>query len=420
MIFSLTFNSLAISLFSEKKFESNLNFSKRIKGTLYSPTMKIAAEAKSLIENGEDIIDLTVGEPDLPTPQNIKEAGIKAIENNFTKYTSNVGIIELREAISNKLKNDNSISYSTEEIIVSNGAKQSIFTAIQTIVDEGDEVIFSSPYYVSYPEMVKIAGGVSVIIPTDESTDFKITPSKLGSYITSKTKLLILCNPSNPTGAVYSKEELIKLAEVIRNKDILILSDEIYEKLIYDELKYFSIASIDEKIKERTITINGCSKSYSMTGWRIGYAAANQEIISAMAKYQSHNTGNASSISQAAALEALIGNQDSVLFAKNEFEKRRNYFWDEINLIDRISCYKPIGAFYLFPNVSKYFGKSFDCFEIQNSSDFSTFLLRYAKVATVPGIGFGAEGYIRISYSTSLEKLQIAAERIKEATSKLK
>lgn len=382
--------------------------------------MKIAAEAKLLIENGEDIIDLTVGEPDLPTPQNIKDAGIKAIQNNFTKYTTNVGTIELRKAICEKLKNDNSLYFSTDEIIVSNGAKQSIFTAIQTVVDADDEVIFSSPYYVSYPEMVKIAGGVSVIIPTDESTEFKITPKQLDAAITSKTKLLIICNPSNPTGSVYSKEELIELAEVIRNKNILILSDEIYEKLVYDDFKYFSFASIDENIKERTITINGCSKTYSMTGWRIGYAAANKEIVNAMAKYQSHNTGNASSISQLAALEALTGNQDSVSFAQNEFEKRRNYFWNELISIEGISCYKPKGAFYFFPNVQSLFGKSVDSFVIQNSIDFSTFLLRYAKVATVPGIGFGAEGYIRISYSSSIEKLKLAAERIKEAVKKLK
>lgn len=382
--------------------------------------MKIAAEAKLLIENGEDIIDLTVGEPDLPTPQNIKDAGIKAIQNNFTKYTTNVGTIELRKAICEKLKNDNSLYYSPDEIIVSNGAKQSIFTAIQTVVDADDEVIFSSPYYVSYPEMVKIAGGVSVIIPTDESTEFKITPQQLDAAITSKTKLLIICNPSNPTGSVYSKEELIELAEVIRNKNILILSDEIYEKLVYDDFKYFSFASIDENIKERTITINGCSKTYSMTGWRIGYTAANKEIINAMAKYQSHNTGNASSISQLAAFEALTGNQDSVSFAQNEFEKRRNYFWNELISIEGISCYKPKGAFYFFPNVQSLFGKSVDSFVIQNSIDFSTFLLRYAKVATVPGIGFGAEGYIRISYSSSIEKLKLATERIKEAVKKLK
>lgn len=382
--------------------------------------MKIAAEAKLLIENGEDIIDLTVGEPDLPTPQNIKDAGIKAIQNNFTKYTTNVGTLELRKAICEKLKNDNSLYFSSDEIIVSNGAKQSIFTAIQTVVDADDEVIFSSPYYVSYPEMVKIAGGVSVIIPTDESTEFKITPKQLDAAITSKTKLLIICNPSNPTGSVYSKEELIELVEVIRNKNILILSDEIYEKLVYDDFKYFSFASIDENIKERTITINGCSKTYSMTGWRIGYAAAKKEIINAMAKYQSHNTGNASSISQLAALEALTGNQDSVSFAQNEFGKRRNYFWNELISIDGISCYKPKGAFYFFPNVQSLFGKSVDSFVIQNSIDFSTFLLRYAKVATVPGIGFGAEGYIRISYSSSIEKLKLATERIKEAVKKLK
>ena len=393
--------------------------SKRINNISYSPTMKIANEAKQLIEKGENIIDLTVGEPDFSTPENIKQAAIKAIENNFTKYTNNVGIVELRKAIAHKLKVENKLEYSTDEIIVSSGAKQSIFLAIQSIVEDGDEVIFSSPYYVSYPEMINIAGGKSVIIPTDESTEFKITPEKLNKAITSKTKLLIICNPSNPTGTVYTKEEILNLAKEIENKNIFILSDEIYEKIIFDNLEYFSFASSSKSLKEKTITINGCSKSYSMTGWRLGYAAANKDIINAMAKYQSHNTGNASSISQAAALEALTGNQNSVVLFKNEFEKRRNFLFDELTSIEGLVCYKPKGAFYIFPNIKNFIGKVYNNFEIKNSIDFSTFLLREGKVATVPGIGFGAEGYIRISYSTSIDKLKIAVMRIKEALSKL-
>lgn len=381
--------------------------------------MKIANEAKLLIEKGEDIIDLTVGEPDFPTPDNIKQAAIKAIENNFTKYTNNIGILELRKAIAHKLKIENNLQYSPDEIIVSNGAKQSIFLAIQSIVDEGDEVIFSSPYYVSYPEMINIAGGKSIIITTNESTEFKITPEKLNNVITDKTKLLIICNPSNPTGTVYTKKEILGLVEVIENKNIFILSDEIYEKIIFDNLEYFSFARASEIIKEKTITINGCSKTYSMTGWRLGYAAANKEIIAAMAKYQSHNTGNASSISQAAALEALTGNQNSVVLFKNEFEKRRNFLFDEFSKIEGLICYNPKGAFYIFPNIKNFIGRTYNNFEIKNSVDFSTFLLHEGKVATVPGIGFGAEGYIRISYSTSLKNLDEAVKRIKLALKKL-
>lgn len=396
-----------------------MSVSKKIENISYSPTMEIAAEAKKLNDKGEDIIDLTVGEPDFPTPENIKSAAINAIKNNFTKYTNNVGTLELRKAICNKLSKENNIDYTPDEIIVSSGAKQSIFLAIQTLVDVDDEVIFSSPYYVSYPEMIKVAGGKSVIIPTSENTGFKISPFQLENSINYKTKLLIICNPSNPTGSVYSKKEILELCEVIENKNIFILCDEIYEKLVYDDFEYFSFAATNKKIKEKTITINGCSKSYSMTGWRLGYTAANIEIIKGMAKYQSHNTGNASSISQAAALEALTGNQDSVLFAKKEFERRRNFLFNELIKINGINCYKPDGAFYLFPNIKNFFGKKFNEYEIKSSIDFSSFLLNEAKVATVPGIGFGLDGYIRISYSTSMENLKEAVERIKNAISKI-
>ena len=268
--------------------------------------------------------------------------------------------------------------------------------------------------------MVKIAGGKSVVIPTDEKTGFKITAEMLSKSLTEKTKLLIVCNPSNPTGSVYSKDEILKLSEVIEGKDIFILSDEIYEKIIYDNFEYFSFASASKKIKERTITINGCSKTYSMTGWRLGYAAANSEIIKAMAKYQSHNTGNTSSISQAAALEALTGDQTFVKHIKKEFEKRRDYLHEELSSIENLICFKPSGAFYFFPNVKRFFGKTFSGKEIKNSEDLSLFLLQNGKVATVPGTAFGLDGYIRISYSTSIENLIEATKRIKESLSLLK
>jgi aspartate aminotransferase len=381
--------------------------------------MKVAAEAKELKMRGENIIDLTVGEPDFPTPQNVKEAAVKAINNNFTKYTNNVGTVELREAIAAKLKRDNGLIYTPAEIIVSAGAKQSIYNAIQALVCVDEEAIISSPYYVSYPEMVSLAHGKSVIIPANESNGFKITAEQLESAITEKTKLLILCNPCNPTGTAYTKSELEKLVKVIEDKRIYILSDEIYEKIIYGDFNFFSVAAISEKVKNKTVTINGHSKAYSMTGWRLGYAAGPAEIINAMSKYQSHSTGNASSISQAAALEALIGQQDTVESARMEFERRRNFLYESLTSIKGLTCYKPEGAFYLFPNVSAFFHKSADVLRIENSFDLSMYLLYKAKVATVPGSAFGTEGYIRISYSTSMENLVEGTKRIKTALDNL-
>ena len=299
-----------------------LNLSKRINKITVSPTMKIAQQAIEMKARGENLIDLTVGEPDFPTPQNIKEAAIKSIENNFTKYTINSGIYELRKAISEKLRLENKLEYKPEEIIVSSGAKQSIFNAILAIVEDDDEVIIPAPYYVSYPHIVSLSNGKSVFIHTDEKTEFKITPEQLKNAITDKTKLLILCNPSNPTGSLYSRKDLEKLIPILEEGEFYILSDEIYEKLIYDNNEFVSLASLSEKIKRKTITINGFSKSYSMTGWRIGYAAGPQEIINAMNKIQSHSTSNTSSISQKAALEALTGQQNFIEYSQKEFEKR--------------------------------------------------------------------------------------------------
>jgi len=397
-----------------------LLISKKVNEISLSQTMKVAALANQLQSNGEDIIDLTVGEPDFPTPQNIKDAAVRAINSNFTKYTNNVGTIELRKAISKKLETDNRLVYSPDEIIVSSGAKQSIYNAIQTLVCVGDEVIVSSPYYVSYPEMVTLAQGKTVVIPTTEENGFKITPKQLASAITPKTKLLIICSPCNPTGTTYTKDELKDLTDILESTNIHILSDEIYEKIIYDNFKFISVAALSEKIKNRTVTINGHSKSYSMTGWRLGYTAGPQQIISAISKYQSHSTGNASSISQAAALEALTGQQDSVEFARTEFEKRRNFLHQALTSIEGITCYKPEGAFYLFPNISEFLNRAGGKEVFSNSTDFSMYLLSEAKVATVSGAAFGAEGYIRISYSTSMENLIKAVERIKKTLTNLR
>lgn len=393
--------------------------SKRVNKIGVSHTMKVAQEAKELQAKGENVIDLSVGEPDFPTPQNIKDAAIRAIENNFTKYTLNAGTIELRKAIAEKLKKENGLDYSPNEIIVSAGAKQSIYNSVQSLINNDDEAIIAAPYWVSYPEMVILAHGKPVIVNASEENGFKLTAQQIADAVTPKTKVLILCNPCNPTGAAYSKSELEEIAKVVEEKNLIVISDEIYEKLVYDNFKFVSFASLSEKIKSRTIVVNGLSKAYSMTGWRIGYAAASQEIINALNKIQSHSTSNASSISQAAAVEALVGPQDSLEVMRKEFERRRNFLHDELASIKGIKCHKPEGAFYLFPNVSEYFNKSTHVFKITNSFDLAMYLLYEEKVATVPGSAFGAEGYIRISYSTSMEQLEEGARRLKEAFKKL-
>lgn len=393
--------------------------SERVHRIEVSPTMKVAAEAKKMKAEGINVIDLSVGEPDFPTPDNINEAAIKAIHDHQTRYTINAGTVELRKAIAKKLKEDNNLDYGINEIIVSSGAKQSIFNAIHTIVYNDDEVIIPAPYWVSYPEMVKLAHGTSVVVQTDEKNGFKLTQKQLEESITAKTKVVIICNPSNPTGSAYTEKELRALAEVLEDKNLWILSDEIYEKLVYDDFKFLSFAAISEKIKQKTIIVNGVSKSYAMTGWRIGYTAAPESVIKGIDKIQSHSTSNASSISQFATLEALTGPQETVEMMRKEFEIRRNYLYQELTSISGITCYKPEGAFYLFPNISEFFGKKSGEININNSFDFAMYLLQEAKIAAVPGSAFGSEGFIRFSYATSMENLQDAAERIKSALAKL-
>lgn len=397
----------------------NYNISDRINALQTSTTMDIAAKSIEMKSNGIDLIDLSVGEPDFPTPEHIKLAAKRALDNNQTKYTLNVGTLELRKAIANKLLYDNNLQYSPGEIVVSTGAKQSLFNAIQVLVNEGDEVIVPTPTYVSYIQMIKLAGGIAVTVPTKEADQFKLKSETLLKNITLKTKLLILCNPSNPTGTVYSPRELKDLAQIIVDKKLFVLSDEIYEKLIYDFLEFRSIASFNDEIKKRTVVVNGFSKSYSMTGWRIGYAAAEEEIMKNIAKLQSHSTSNASSISQAAALEALSASQEIVEFMRNKFEIRRDFIFTEINKIPGLSAIKPEGAFYLFVNVSELLNKQLNGYNFSTSSDLVMYLLEEAKVSTVPGTAFGAEGFIRISYANSMENLMSAAEKINQAVSKL-
>ena len=382
--------------------------------------MQVAAEAKRMRSEGINVIDLSVGEPEFPTPHNIKEAAKKAIDENHTKYTINAGTIELRKAIAAKLKRDNNLDYSLKEIIVSNGAKQSVFNTILATVNEGEEVIIPSPYWVSYPDMVSVANGISVFPETSEANGFKILPAQLDKAITDKTKIFILCNPSNPTGSAYTKNELEALAEVIENKNIMVISDEIYEKLVYDNFEFVSFPSISPKMKEKTLLVNGVSKAYSMTGWRIGFTAGNEHIIEGINKIQSHSTSNASSVSQSAAIEALAGPQYVINEMLDEFKIRRDFMFNELTSIPGITCYKPEGAFFLFPNVSAYFGKKTDVLKIEHSFDFAMHILYEAKIAAVPGSAFGADGFLRLSYATSMENIKEAMIRFKKALSHLK
>ena len=391
----------------------------RAKNISTSATIMIAAETKKLIAQGKDIIDLGVGEPDFNTPDEIKSSGKVAIDKNITKYTYNQGMIELRQAIASKLEKENDLVYSTNEIIVTSGAKQGVYNGLFVLVNPGEEVIIPAPYWVSYPSMVALTGGKSVIVDTDESNGFKLTAKQLEDSITPNTKALILCNPSNPTGSVYSREELMELAEIIIKKNLYVISDEVYEKLVYDDFHFTSFASLNEEIKKRTIIVNGISKSYAMTGWRLGYAAGPEKIISAMNTIQSHTTSHTSTITQFAAIEAISGSQKAVKEMINAYQNRRDYFYKELISIKGINCHKPEGAFYLFPNVTNYFNKKSKVFDIKNSFDFTMYLLYEARIATVPGSGFGKEGFLRLSYSTSMENITEAIVRLKEALNKL-
>lgn len=393
--------------------------SARVQRIGVSPTMKIAARAIEMKKSGMDIVDFSVGEPDFPTPEFIKEAARAAIAANKTKYTENVGLLELRQAVARKLRAENGLAYEPSQIIISSGAKQSIFNVVMSLIGKDDEVIIPAPYYVSYPEMVRLAQGRPVIVPTSEDKGFKLSGDQLARAISAKTRALIICNPSNPTGTVYSASELAALAAVVEQKDIFVISDEIYEKLIFDRFPFTSFAGLSPAMMEKTIVINGVSKAFAMTGWRLGYAAGPPEIIKAAAKIQSHSTSNASTIAQYAALAALGGPHEAITPMVNEFERRRDYLNGRLNAIPGVSCTRPAGAFYAFPNISNFLGKSFNGKTIHNSSDLAEYLLTEAKVVVVPGAAFGAEGYIRISYSTAIETIARGVQRIADALSQL-
>jgi len=390
----------------------NYNLSK--KGLEISPsvTLEITAKAKEMKSKGIDVISFGAGEPDFNTPENIRKEGIRAIEEGLTKYTPASGIKELKEAVCAKFKKDNNIEYTPENIIISNGAKHSLFNALMAIINPGDEVIIGVPYWVSYPEIVKIVGGKPVFVYTTEENEFKFTVRDLENIRTSNTKAIILNSPSNPTGSIYSREELEQIADWAVKNNIFVISDEIYEKLVYDG-EHISIASLNEDIKDLTIVINGMSKAYSMTGWRIGFMAANKEVAKVISNIQSHTTSNPCSISQYASVEGLNGDQTAVIEMKKQFEKRRNYMVDTINSISGLSCKKPKGAFYIMVNIKKLKGEVIKGVKINGSLDLARVLLEEGKVAVIPGIGFGDDDYIRLSYATSMENIEEGLRRIK-------
>jgi len=381
-------------------------------------TMALSALAKKLAAEGVDVVTLTAGEPDFPTPFHIKQAAIQAIEDNHTRYTVNAGIPELRKAIADKFRKDNNLSFDPSQILVSNGAKHSIYNSLKAICNKGDEVIIPAPYWVTYPEMVRLVDGTPVFIQTTEANDFKMTPAQLKRVITKKTKALLFCSPCNPTGTVYTQEEIEELAQVVSKADLYVISDEIYEKVIYDGTKHFSMGSIPS-VKEHVITVNGVSKAFSMTGWRIGYLGATKDIVTAAEKVQSQMTSNASSISQHAALAALTGSNDEVNTMNAEFLRRRDFIYKAITSIKGITCMKPEGAFYVFPNVSAYVGKKVNGTTLKSGDDIATFLLNEERVVVVPGSGFGAKDHVRISYACSMEELEKAAERMRRGFARL-
>ena len=383
------------------------NSLKRIKP---SPTIAVTSKAREMKAAGKDVIGLGAGEPDFDTPDNIKEAAIQAIKNGETKYTAVDGTPKLKQAIKEKFLRENNLNYDLDQISVGTGGKQVLYNAFMATLNPGDEVIIPAPYWVSYPDMVLLAGGKPKIIKCSEKNEFKITSKELKKAINKKTKWIIINSPSNPTGSCYTKNELTELSKILlKNKKIYILSDDIYEHITYDNFKFFTIAQINA-LKDRTLTMNGVSKSYSMTGWRIGYGAGPKEIIKAMAKIQSQSTTNPSSISQAAAVEALNGTQDFIKIRSNSFKERRDFVVESINNIKGLSCLNPNGAFYIFPNCKNLLGKKT---KLKTDKDFVEKLLEKAEVAVVQGSAFGLDGYFRISYATSMDNLKKAMERIK-------
>ncbi|WP_457570221.1 pyridoxal phosphate-dependent aminotransferase [Desulfurobacterium sp.] len=388
-----------------------MKLSKRVVNMSPSPTMAITAKAKEMRRKGIDVIGFGAGEPDFDTPSHIKEAAIRAMEEGFTRYTPAAGIPELREAVAEKLKRENGIDYSPSQVVITDGAKFALFSLMLSVIEEGDEVVIPAPYWVTYPEQVKFAGGTPVFVETSEENGFVFTVDLLKKAVTDRTKLLILCSPSNPTGAVIPADELKKIGEFCAERGILIASDECYEKLLYDGEKHVSIASISPEIRQVTITINALSKAYSMTGWRVGYAAGPEEIISSMIKINSQSISNVNAIAQKAGVAALKGPQDFLGDWLKAFDERRRYMVEKLNSIPGVTCTMPKGAFYAFPNVKAVIEKG----GFKDDFEFADFLLENAKIAAVPGSAFGYPGYMRFSYATSMENIKKGLDRFEVA-----
>jgi len=398
----------------------NFRFADRITKIKPSKTLAITAKAKELAAQGMDIIDFGGGEPDLDTPQAAKEAAIAAIQNGFTKYTHPSGIEELKDAIIEKFINDNQLRFEKNQILISCGAKHSLYNIAQVLLDHGDEVIIPAPYWVSYPDQALLNEATPVIVKTQEAEEFRLTAELFRKHLTPKTKALILNSPTNPTGAVYQKKHLEAIAEIILEHKIVVISDEIYEKFIYDGIKHTSMASLSKEIQAQTIVVNGVSKSHAMTGWRIGYAAGPKEIIAKMTSVQSQSTSNPNSIAQKAAVTALLKCESYTTAMVQEFDHRRQCMLSLLNQIPGITCVRPRGAFYTFPKVSTYYGKSFQGKPIRDSDDLTAYLLEKARVTVVPGEAFGDDNHLRLSYTLPLAKIETGLKQIGEALAQLK
>jgi aspartate aminotransferase len=384
-----------------------------------SVTLAIAAKAGKLRAEGVDVVNFSAGEPDFDTPEHIKAAAAAAMRKGMTKYTDVKGIEPLREAIAEKYRREQDLSYRKEDILVSCGAKHSLYNILQAVVNPGDEVVIPAPYWVSYSDMALLAGGVPKLIPSNEAGGFRIKPEQLQAVLTSRTRVFILNSPCNPTGATYSQDELLALARTLEKHDCLVLADDIYEKIVYEDFQVHNILTLCPALRDRTIIVNGVSKTYAMTGWRIGYALGPSDVIVAAGKIQSQSTSNPTSIAQAAALEAIRGQQDEVAVMVREFHKRRDVIVDGLNAIDGITCRKPEGAFYVFPNISALLGKTGAGKKLNSPCDLADYLLEEAKVAAVPGEDFGSREHIRFSYATSLADIERGCERIHQAVLKL-
>jgi len=384
-----------------------------------SVTLAIAAKAGKLRAEGVDVTNFSAGEPDFDTPEHIKAAAVTALRKGMTKYTDVKGIEPLREAIADSYRREHDLSYRKEDVLVSCGAKHSIYNILQAVVNPGDEVVIPAPYWVSYSDMALLAGGAPTTIPSAESGGFRIKPEQLGAALTPRTKVFLLNSPCNPTGATYDRDELLALARVLEKHNCLILVDDIYEKIVYDDFQVHNILTLAPHLRDRTILINGVSKSYAMTGWRIGYALGPSDVIAAAAKIQSQSTSNPTSIAQAAALEAIRGPQDEVAVMVREFQKRRDVIVDRLNAIDGITCRKPEGAFYVFPNVNGLLNRIGRGKKLSSPCDVADYLLEEAKVAVVPGEDFGSPEHIRFSYATSLEDIEKGCARVRQAVMKL-